>query len=407
MTFLKKLRASLYLQVLLAVALAIIFGCFFPEAAQGMKPLGDGFIKLIKMCIPPVIFCTIVSGIVGGSDLKKVGKVGVKTLIYFEILTTMALVIGLLVAHFLKPGSGMNIDVATLDASAVNAYVTPHAGFTDFLLNIIPTTIFQAFVSGEILPILLVAILFGLALSSVKSRVGLVVSGIQEISEILFKIISYLMKLAPIGAFGAMSYTIGKYGIHALAPLLKLMISFYITCIFFVILILGAVLKLCGSNIFKLLRHIKDEIFLVLGTSSSESALPNLMTKMEQFGCPKSIVGLVVPSGYSFNLDGTCIYFTMAIIFLAQAFNIELSMSQILSVITILLVTSKGAAGVTGSGFVTLAATLSVVHTIPLAGLALILGIDRFMSEARAITNLIGNATACVAVSKWEKEFKK
>lgn len=404
---LKKLRHSLYLQVLLAVILAVIFGFVAPDLAQAMKPLGDGFIKLVKMCVPPVIFCTIVGGIVGGADLKKVGKVGLKTLIYFEVLTTLALAIGLAVAHFLKPGSGMNIDVATLDATAVAAYVKPRTGFVDFLLNIIPTTIFQAFISGEILPILLVAILFGFALSALKERAKLVISGIHEISEILFKIISYMMKLAPLGAFGAMSYTVGKYGIEALAPLLTLMGAFYLTCIFFVILVLGAVLKICGSSIFRLLRHIKEEIFLVLGTSSSESALPSLMVKMEHFGCPKSIVGLVVPSGYSFNLDGTCIYFTMAIIFIAQAFNIELTSTQLLSVIFILLFTSKGAAGFTGSGFVTLAATLSVVQTIPLAGLALILGIDRFMSEARAITNLVGNATACVAVSKWEGEFKK
>ncbi len=402
----QKIRHSLYLQVLIAVALAIVFGIAFPEKAQAMKPLGDGFIKLVKMCIPPVIFCTIVLGIVGGSDLKKVGRVGIKTLIYFEVLTSVALMIGFVVAYFLKPGSGMNIDVATIDAAAISAYVKPHISFVDFLLHIIPTTIFEAFVSGEILPILLVAILFGLALSSMQERAQIALKGIHEVSEILFKIISYVMKLAPVGAFGAMSYTVGKYGIAALAPLAELMISFYVTCFFFVILVLGGILKLCGSSIFKLLRHIKEEIFLVLGTSSSESALPGMLKKMEEFGCPKSIVGLVIPSGYSFNLDGTCIYFTMAIIFIAQAFNIELSTSQILSVIFVLLVTSKGAAGVTGSGFVALAATLSVLPTVPLAGLTLILGIDRFMSEARAITNLVGNATACVAVSKMEKEFK-
>jgi aerobic C4-dicarboxylate transport protein len=406
MKILKKIRTSLYLQVLIAVIFAIIFGIFSPQAAQNMKPLGDGFIALIKMCVPPIIFCTIVSGIVGGADLKKIGKVGLKTLIYFEVLTTIALVIGLAVSHFIALGKGMNIDVATLDPNTVAAYVKPHSGFVEFLLNIIPTTIFQAFVSGEILPILLVAILFGFALSALENRSKLVIEGIHEISEILFKIISFIMKLAPIGAFGAMSFTIGKYGIDALAPLAKLMLAFYATCILFVICVLGLVLKICGSSIFKLLSHIKEEIFLVLGTSSSESALPGVMKKMENFGCPKSIVGLVIPAGYSFNLDGTCIYFTMAIIFIAQAFNIELSAAQLLSIIFILLFTSKGAAGVTGSGFVTLAATLSVVHTIPLAGLAIILGIDRFMSEARAITNLIGNATACVAVSKWEKEFK-
>lgn len=371
-----------------------------------MKPLGDGFIKLIKMCIPPIIFCTIVSGIVGSFDLKKIGKVGLKTLIYFEVLTTLALIIGLAVAHFLKPGSGMNADLTDVDSSAIAQYVKPHLSFVDFILNIIPTTFFQAFVSGEILPILFIAIIFGLALSAMQSRAKAVIQGISEFSEIMFKIISYIMKLAPLGAFGAMSFTIGKYGIHALEPLAKLMISFYLTCILFVILILGLVMKLCGSSIFKLIKHIKEEIFLVLGTSSSESALPSVMKKMEQFGCSKSIVGLVIPSGYSFNLDGTCIYFTMAIMFIAQAFNIDLSGTQILGMIFILLVTSKGAAGVTGSGFVTLAATLSVVHTIPLAGLALILGIDRFMSEARAITNLIGNATAAVAIAKLEGEFK-
>ena len=406
MSLFRKIRHSLYLQVLLAVIIAIIFGIVSPAAAQSTKPLGDGFIALIKMCVPPIIFCTIVLGIVGGSDLKRIGKVGLKTLIYFEVLTTIALLIGLAVAHFLKPGSGMNIDLASIDANAVAAYVKPHTSFVEFLLHIIPTTVFQAFVSGEILPILLVAVLFGFALSALENRSKHVIAGITEISEILFKIISYIMKLAPLGAFGAMSYTIGKYGIDSLAPLAKLMLTFYATCILFVIVILGAVLKLCGSSIFKLLRHIKEEIFLVLGTSSSESALPGVMKKMEDFGCPKSIVGLVIPAGYSFNLDGTCIYFTMAIIFIAQAFNIDLTASQLLTIIIILLFTSKGAAGVTGSGFVTLAATLSVVHTIPLAGLALILGIDRFMSEARAITNLIGNATACVAISKWEETKK-
>ncbi len=399
----KKFSQHLYLQVLIAVALAIIFGSYAPNLAQSMKPLGDGFIKLIKMCIPPVIFCTIVIGIVGGTDLKKVGKVGLKTLIYFEVLTTLALIIGFVVAHFVKPGSGMNIDVSSLDVNAISSYIKPQSSFIDFLLNIIPTTIFQAFVSGEILPILLVAILFGFALSAVKEKSQTIIKSIHEISEILFKIISYIMKLAPIGAFGAMSYTIGKYGISSLLPLFKLMLCFYITCILFVIIVLGLILKVCGSSIFKLISHIKEEIFLVFGTSSSESALPGLMKKMEQFNCPKSIVGLVIPSGYSFNLDGTCIYFTMAIIFIAQAFNIELSMSHFLSMIFILLFTSKGAAGVTGSGFITLAATLSVIHEIPLAGLTLILGIDRFMSEARAVTNLIGNATATVVISKWEK----
>ncbi len=396
----------LYFQVLLAIFIAVIFGVFYPAAAQEMKPLGDGFIKLIKMCVPSVIFATIVNGIISAADPKKLGKIGLKTLIYFEVLTTIALIIGLVVTHFLKPGSGMNIDPATLDASSLATYQTSHASFTEFLLNIIPNTFLQAFVNGEILSILFIAIIFGLALSSVRERAKSVVILMQEMPEILFKIISVIMKLAPIGAFGAMSYTIGKYGIASLVPLAKLMGCFYLTCILFIIFILGAILKICGSNIFKLLAHIKDEIFLVLGTSSSESALPNLMNKMEKFGCPKPIIGIVIPAGYSFNLDGSCIYFTMAILFIAQAFNIDLSLMEILSMMVVLLLTSKGAAGVTGSGFVTLAATLSVMHTIPLAGLVLILGIDRFMSEARAITNLVGNAVATVAISKWEKEFK-
>jgi len=371
-----------------------------------MKPFGDAFIKLIKMCVPSIIFATIVNGIISSADPKKLGKIGFKTLIYFEVLTSIALLIGLVVTHFLKPGSGMNIDPTTIDSSALGVYQTEHKSFSDFLLGIIPDTFLKAFVSGEILSVLFIAIVFGLALSAVRTCAPVVISLMQQLPEILFKIVSVIMKFAPLGAFGAMSYTVGKYGVESLLPLLKLMGSFYLTCILFIILILGAILKICGTSIFKLLTHIKEEIFLVLGTSSSESALPNLMQKMEKFGCPKSIVGIVIPSGYSFNLDGTCIYFTMAILFIAQAFNIDLSMMEILTVMLVLLLTSKGAAGVTGSGFVTLAATLSVIHTIPLAGLVLILGIDRFMSEARAITNLIGNATATIAISKWEKEFK-
>ncbi len=406
---------NLYTQVLIAVCIAIMFGVIYPESAQTMKPLGDGFIKLIKMCIAPIIFCTIVSGIVGGSELTdskgqppqrgtgNVGRVGIKALIYFEILTTLALIIGLAVALLLKPGSGMNIDPSSLDSSEISTYAQPHSSFIDFILNIIPTTIFKAFTEDNILSILFIAIIFGVALSALRERAKLVVAGIEELSHILFKIIGMIMRLAPIGAFGAMSYTVGKYGTISLFPLAKLMLCFYITCFLFVIIVLGAVMKLCKSSIFKLLRHIKEEIFLVLGTSSSESALPSLMEKMERFGCKKSIISIVIPSGYSFNLDGTCIYFTMAILFIAQAFNIDLTLLEILEMILVLLLTSKGAAGVTGSGFVTLAATLSVMHNVPLAGLALILGIDRFMSEARAVTNLIGNAVATVAISRWEK----
>jgi len=400
------MKFPLYFQVLIAIIIAIIFGIFYPTQAQEMKPFGDAFIKLIKMCVPSVIFATIVNGIISSADPKKLGKIGLKTLVYFEVLTSIALLIGLVVTHFLKPGSGMNIDPATIDSSALGVYKTEYKSFSDFLLGIIPDTFLKAFVSGEILSVLFIAIVFGLALSAVRQRAPIVISWMQQFPEILFKIVSVIMKFAPLGAFGAMSYTVGKYGVDSLLPMLKLMGSFYLTCILFVILILGAVLKICGVSIFKLLYHIKEEIFLVLGTSSSESALPNLMNKMEKFGCPKAIVGIVIPSGYSFNLDGTCIYFTMAILFIAQAFNIDLSLMEILSVMFVLLITSKGAAGVTGSGFITLAATLSIVHTIPLAGLVLILGVDRFMSEARAITNLIGNATAAIAISKWEKELK-
>ena len=399
---------SLYLQVLIAVLIAIIFGHFFPDQAVLARPLGDGFIKLIKMLIGPIIFCTIVLGLVGMEDIKEMGRLGLKMLIYFEVMTTLALVIGYVVAHLIKPGAGMNIDPATLSVEGLQQYtkIAADTHIVDFVLNIIPTTIFSAFVNGEILPILFVSIIFGSALSALEKQCPNIIIGIEQLSCILFKIVSMVMRLAPIGAFGAMSYTVGKYGIASLNQLGFLMISFYATCILFIFVIMGIVAKICGVNIWKLLKYIKEEIFLVLGTSSSESALPLIMKKLENLGCKKSVVGVVVPAGYSFNLDGTCIYFTMAIIFIAQAFNIELSAAQLLSIIFILLFTSKGAAGVTGSGFVTLATTLSVVHTIPLAGLAIILGIDRFMSEARAITNLIGNATACVAVSKWEKEFK-
>lgn len=399
-----KYLKNLYVQVLIAIVLAIIFGVLAPQDAQAMKPLGDGFIKLIKMCISPIIFSTITLGIIHGSSVGSVGRVGVKALVYFEVLTTIALIIGLITAHYLKPGHGMNIDPASLDMSEISAYVKPSSSFTEFLLNIIPTTILKAFTEDNILSILFIAIIFGIAASAIKDRVQLVITGIEELSRIIFKILNYIMKLAPLGAFGAMSYTIGKYGALTLLPLAQLMICFYLTCIIFIIVILGIIMKLCNSSIFKLLAHIKEEIFLVLGTSSSESALPSLMQKMEKFGCKKSIIGIVIPSGYSFNLDGTCIYFTMAILFIAQAINIDLSMTEILTMMLVLLFTSKGAAGVTGSGFITLAATLSVVNTIPLATLALILGIDRFMSEARAITNLIGNAVATVAIDKLEKK---
>ena len=399
-------KIPLYCQVLIAIVIAVVFGVLFPSQAQAMKPLGEGFIKLIKMLVPLIIFLTIALGIVESFDLKKIGKVGLKILIYFEILTTLALFIGLGVALLLKPGKGMNVSETGLpDPSPFANHIKEKTTISDFILNIIPDSLIGAFASGEILPVLFIAIIFGLALSSMKERAPSVIKSLHELTEIFFKLISKLMLLAPVGAFGAMSYTIGKHGLITLVPLIKLMLCFYLTCILFVFVVFGIILHFCGTNIFKLISHIKEEIFLVFGTSSSESALPSLMQKMQSFGCRKSIVGLVIPTGYSFNLDGTCIYFTMAILFIAQAFNIDLTFDQILTIILILLVASKGAAGVTGSGFITLAATLSAIPTaVPVAGLTLIIGIDRFMSEARAVTNLIGNATAAVVINRLEKD---
>lgn len=396
---------SLYFQVLIAVIIAIIFGYFMPDYAVLMKPLGDGFIKLIKMLIAPIIFCTIVLGLTGMEDLKQMGRLGFKMIVYFEVLTSFALMIGYIVAHVVKPGAGMNVDAANLSDSGLQQYtqIATQGNAVDFILNIIPTTIFSAFVNGEILPILFVSLIFGFALSALEKQCPTIISGIEQFSQILFKIVAMIMRLAPIGAFGAMSYTIGKYGVASLNQLGFLILSFYITCALFVFVVLGIITKICGINIWSLLKYIKEEIFLVLGTSSSESALPSIMKKLENLGCKKSVVGVVIPAGYSFNLDGTCIYFTMAIIFLSQALNINLSSSQEIGIILVLLLTSKGAAGVTGSGFITLVATLSVSNSIPLVALTLIFGIDRFMSEARAITNLIGNSVATIAISKWEK----
>jgi aerobic C4-dicarboxylate transport protein len=392
-----------YVQVLLAIILAVIFGQFNPDLAIEFKPLGDIFIKMIKMLIGPLIFCTIVSGIVGGENVK-MGRLGLKMIIYFEILTTLALIIGLTVVKFIKPGAGMNINLDNVDSSTIQNYTeNSHHNIIDFITNIVPNTITSAFANGEVLPILFIAILFGFALAAVKEEAKSVIDFIHQLSAVVFKIVGFVVKLAPIGAFGAMAFTIGKYGTGSLVGLGTLLGSFYLTCIIFIFLILGLITKLCGINIWQFLKYIKEEIFLVLGTSSSESALPSLMHKLEKMGCQKSIVGITIPAGYSFNLDGTCIYFTMAIIFIAQAMNIDLSTSKELWIILILLITSKGAAGVTGSGFVTLAATLSVISSdIPLIGLTLILGIDRFMSEARSITNLIGNAVATLALAKWE-----
>ncbi|MEG6585304.1 dicarboxylate/amino acid:cation symporter [Dendrosporobacter sp. 1207_IL3150] len=399
----------LYFQVIFAIIVGILLGHFYPSLGVAMKPFGDGFIKLIKMIIAPIIFCTVVVGIAGMGCMKKVGRVGGKALLYFELVSTVALIIGLLVVNFVKPGVGMNADISTLDTKAVAAYtkVASNQSTVDFLLNIIPNTVVDAFAKGDILQVLLFSIMFGFALSAMGEKSNKLLGIIDEISHGLFGVVGIIMKVAPIGAFGAMAFTIGKYGLASLAPLAKLMGSFYLTCLLFIFLVLGTITRFAGFSIFSFIKYIKEELLIVLGTSSSESVLPRMMDKLEKLGCSKSVVGLVIPTGYSFNLDGTSIYLTMAAIFVAQATNTELTLAQQLTILTVLLLTSKGASGVTGSGFITLAATLSVIPTIPVAGLALILGIDRFMSEARALTNLIGNGVATVVVSSWENELDK
>ena len=397
----------LYFQVLAAIGIGILLGYFYPEAGVAMKPLGDGFIKLIKMIIAPIIFCTVVTGIAGMRELDKVGRVGIKALLYFEVVSTLALIIGLVVVHLIQPGSGMNIDAGTLNTEGLNAYTAAAKtqNTVDFMLNIIPTSVIDAFAKGDILQVLLFSLLFGFSLAAMGETGAEVVAFINKISHVLFGIVETLMKLAPIGAFGAMAFTIGKYGVASLLPLASLMGSFYLTCLLFIFVVLGLIARFTGFSIVKFIVYIKDELFIVLGTSSSESVLPRIMIKLEQLGCAKSVVGLVIPTGYSFNLDGTSIYLAMAAMFVAQATNTPLTLSQELTLLGVLLLTSKGAAGVTGSGFITLAATLSVIPTIPVAGLALILGIDRFMSEARALTNLIGNGVATIVAAKWENEL--
>ena len=403
----RKFTRSLYFYVILAIITGVLIGYFFPDFAKTLKPLGDGFIRLIKMMIAPVIFCTIVTGIAGMDDTKKVGRVGLKAILYFEVMTTLALITGLVLINLLHPGSGMHINPAALDASAITAKQPEHTTTVDFLLHIIPETIVGAFTQTDLLPVLLFSVLFGFGLAKIGAKGKPITTAISSLSHALFAVINMIMKVAPIGALGAMSYTVGAYGIAQLKPLAGLMGTFYLTCIFFVVVVLGSVLKAFGFNIFKLLSYIKNELLIVLGTSSSESALPPLMEKLEGAGCSPSVVGLVVPAGYSFNLDGTSIYLTMAAVFIAQATDTPLSLSQEIYLLAVLIITSKGAAGVTGSGFITLAATLPTVGHVPVAGLTLILGIDRFMSEARAITNIIGNASATLIISKWENELDK
>src|SRR5213080_4713060 len=399
----KPLYKSLYFQVIVAIVIGVLLGYFFPETGTAMKPLGDGFIKLIKMIIAPIIFCTVVVGIAGMEDMKKVGKTGGYALLYFEIVSSVALIVGLTIVNVVQPGAGMNIDPATLDTKGVAAYTKPGQmqSTTDFLLNIIPSTVVDAFAKGEILQVLLFAVLFGFALHRFGGRGTLVFDWIEKASHVLFTIVGYIMRVAPIGAFGAMAFTIGKYGVGSLLSLGKLMGTFYLTCLVFILVVLGLISRFHGFSILKFIRYIKEELLIVLGTSSSESVLPRMMAKMENLGVKKSTVGLVIPTGYSFNLDGTSIYLTMAAVFIAQATDTPMTLGQQITLLTVLLLTSKGAAGVTGSGFIVLAATLSAVGHVPVAGLALILGIDRFMSEARALTNLIGNGVATVVVAKW------
>ncbi|HRF30212.1 MAG: dicarboxylate/amino acid:cation symporter [Azonexus sp.] len=401
----KAIFKSLYFQVLVAIAIGVGLGHFYPETGAAMKPFGDAFIKLIKMIIAPIIFCTIVVGIAGMEDMKKVGKTGGYAVLYFEVVSTIALIIGLIVVNVWAPGSGMNVDPSTLDTKGIDKYVGPGKmqSTTDFLINIIPTSVVDAFAKGDMLQVLFFSILFGYAMHAFGERGKPVFELIEKLSHVLFGIVGVIMKVAPIGAFGAMAYTIGKHGVGSLVQLASLMGAFYLTCVIFVVGVLGTIAKVHGFSIFKLIKYIKEELFLVLGTSSSESALPRLMAKMENAGAQKSVVGLVVPTGYSFNLDGTSIYLTMAAVFIAQATNTPMDLSQQITLLVILLLTSKGAAGVTGSGFIVLAATLSAVGTVPVAGLALILGIDRFMSEARALTNFIGNSVATLVVAKWCK----
>jgi aerobic C4-dicarboxylate transport protein len=397
------LYKSLYFQVIVAIIAGILLGHFLPDLGTNMKPLGDGFIKLIKMIIAPIIFCTIVVGIAGMEDMKKVGKTGGYALLYFEVVSTIALIVGLLIVNVVQPGAGMNIDPASLDTKAIAAYTKPGQmqGTVDFLLNVIPSSVVDAFAKGEILQVLLFSVMFGFALHAFGGRGTLVFDFIEKTSHVLFAIVGFIMKVAPIGAFGAMAFTIGKYGLASLVSLAWLMGTFYLTCVVFIFGVLGAIAWAHGFNIWKFIKYIKEELLIVLGTSSSESVLPRMMAKLENLGVKKSTVGLVVPTGYSFNLDGTSIYLTMAAVFIAQATNTPMTLTQQLTLLGVLLLTSKGAAGVTGSGFIVLAATLSAVGGVPVAGLALILGIDRFMSEARALTNLIGNGVATVVVGKW------
>jgi aerobic C4-dicarboxylate transport protein len=395
---------SLYIQVIIGVVAGALLGQFWPQLAIQMQPFGEGFIKLVRMIIAPIVFVTVVVGIAKLSDAKEVGRIGLKAIVYFEVMTTIAMVIGLIVGHVVRPGEGLNISVASLDGSAVAKYThAPHVGPVEFIMNIIPDTVVGAFAKGDILPVLLFAVLFGLGLSAMGERGKMVTHVLDEAGGALFGVINIIMRLAPLGAFGAMAFTIGRYGIGTLVQLGMLMLCFYVTCLIFIFLVMGIVARIFGFSIFKIVRYVKEEFLIVLGTSSSEAAMPTLMEKLEDLGCGKSLVGLTVPLGYAFNLDGSSIYFTMAITFIAQALNIPLTWEDYILILGVLLLTSKGAATVTGGGFITLAATLATMGgKIPVEGMVLILGVDRFMSEARAITNLFGNTVATIVVARWE-----
>ena len=403
----KPLYRSLYAQVLVAIAIGIAIGHFYPQAGVALKPLGDGFVKLIKMAIAPIIFCTVVSGIAGMQSMKSVGKTGGYALLYFEVVSTVALLIGLVVVNLVQPGAGMHIDPASLDTKGIDAFAAAGAqqSTVAFLLNVIPSTIVGAFASGDILQVLFFSVLFGYALQRLGEPGRAVLHFVEQVAQVMFNIIGVIMKVAPIGAFGAMAFTIGQYGVGSLVQLGQLMLCFYATCLFFIFVVLGSIARAHGFSISRFIRYIREELLIVLGTSSSESALPRMLTKLEKLGADKSVVGLVIPTGYSFNLDGTSIYLTMAAVFIAQATDTPMDITHQLTLLAVLLIASKGAAGVTGSGFIVLAATLSAVGHLPVAGLALILGIDRFMSEARALTNLIGNGVATLVVAKWCKQL--
>ncbi len=405
----KPLYAQLYVQVLAAILLGVIIGHVWPETGEALKPLGDAFIKLVKMIIAPVIFLTLVTGIAGMTELRSVGRVAGKAFAYFLFFSTLALIVGLIVANTVQPGAGMNVDPRALDTSGVTGYVekAQHSSIVEFLMAIIPTTMVSALAGDSLLQVLFVSILFGIALSMVGEPAAPVRDLFERVGLVVFRLVGVLMRAAPVGAFGAMAFTIGKYGIESLANLAGLVATFYLTSLIFVVVVLGVAAWLAGFSIFKLIRYLKAELLLVLGTSSSESALPSLMEKMERAGCEKSVVGLVVPTGYSFNLDGTNIYMTLAALFIAQACNVDLSLGDQVALLLVAMISSKGAAGVTGAGFITLAATLSIVPSVPVAGMALILGIDRFMSECRSLTNFIGNAVATVVVARWDNALDR